>query len=145
MSAGPWLRLRAYADVATKTPDSSSLVRHRNMRTIGMPGLRIGFLAASLLGALGTAAVAQSSPPPSHSDQTLIGVPKEHTRKSAHGDRTRATPTAQPNSEEAEKAAHVAAARKKFFEQSDGFDNATPGAVFLGGGNGLTPGAGFRF
>jgi hypothetical protein len=114
------------------------------MGTIGVPRLCIGFLAASLLGASATGAFAQNSPSPSPGDQTSNGAPKAHARKTAHGVGSHTTAT-QPNSEETERAAHIAAARKKFFEQSDGFDNATPGAVFLGGGNGLTPGAGFRF
>jgi hypothetical protein len=120
--------------------------RHCNVRTVGMSRLRIGFLAVSLFGALGSAAAfAQSNPGPTSTDSSNRGVLKPHAPKNAHRDGTHAIAPVPPNSEDAAKAAHIAAARKKFFEQSDGFDNATPGAVFLGGGNGLTPGAGFRF
>jgi hypothetical protein len=81
-------------------------------------------------------------------DQSADGLPKAHVKKSAHKNKSPALQSAKPNSEEAEKAAHLAAGRKKFFDSSMGFDNG-PGSsspITLEGGNGgLSPQMGVKF
>lgn len=53
--------------------------------------------------------------------------------------------SAASDSDEAEKAARLAEGRKKFFEQSMGFDNGKSGAVTLTNENGGPPALGLRF
>lgn len=111
-----------------------------------MARLGIGFPAALLLCGLGSASFAQDSPAPAGADPFAAGAPKAHVKKDASKKGGGALSTAQPSSQEAEKAARLAEGRKKFFEQSTGFDNGGSDApVTLGGGNGLSPTAGFKF
>jgi hypothetical protein len=109
-----------------------------------VPRLRIGFLAVVCFCAFSSLCLAQSDPATNAADPSSGGPAKLHARKSAHKDATHAVAPPRQNAEEAEKAARIAAARKKFFEQSEGFDSGTPSTIFLGG-NGPAPGAGFRF
>jgi hypothetical protein len=116
-----------------------------NVRAVRVARVRMGFLVALFLCLAAPASFAQDSQTPARTDPSASGPPKAHAKKIVHKNGKPAPSAAQPASEEAEKAAHVAEARKKFFEQSDGFDNGDSGRVFLGGGNGLSPGAGFKF
>jgi len=112
-----------------------------------MTRLRMGFLVALSLCAFGSAGFAQDSQGTILSDPAASQSPKAQVKKSAHKNRSSAASTAKPASEESEKAARLAEGRKKFFERSMGFDNGNSGSVTLsgGGGNGLMPGAAFKF
>jgi hypothetical protein len=100
----------------------------------------------------GAAAFAQADQPGVRAvDQAPSGLPKTDTKakvkKSPH--KAKATDqAAKQSSEEAEKAARLAEGRKKFFEQSTGFDetnsdNKPNGPV--NGSNGFMPSMGFKF
>ncbi len=131
-----------------------------------MARLRIGFLVILSLCVTGSPGFAQNSQAPTPADQPAGGslkapaktgvsktsVPKTSAPKTGvreidvHKNKSSASRTAQPTSEEAEKAASLAEARKKFFEQSTGFDSKdSDKPPALGGGNGLMPGVGFKF
>jgi hypothetical protein len=98
-------------------------------------------LSVCLLGAPGFAQEGQVSV---DAGQPARAPVKAHLKKSAQ---KKASP--QPNSEEAEKAARLAEGRKKFFEQSMGFDNGkssdSPVSLTGDGNGGLSPTAGFKF
>jgi len=104
------------------------------------------FLAVFLISNL---AVAQSDSTLANGDPAVAGAPKAHAKKPAHKSANAASSPAQPNSEAAEKAARLAAGRKKFFERSMGFDNGTSydSPVTLGNGadGGLSPQMGVKF
>jgi hypothetical protein len=128
--------------------------------------LRIGFPVVLFLCVLGSDGFAQNGQAPGAVDQPAGGSPKvpakTTTNKTSvnkasapktgvreidtHKNKSSPPGTAQPASEEAERAARLAEARKKFFEQSTGFDNKeTDRTLSLGGSNGLSPGLGFKF
>jgi hypothetical protein len=110
-----------------------------------MGRFRIGFPIVLFVCAVGSAGFAQDGDA-LHADQSPGGSPKVHAHKSVHPRARLDAPVAQPNSEEAAKAARLAEGRKKFFDRSMGFDNGDgPGPVTLGGSNGLTPGVGLKF
>jgi hypothetical protein len=97
-------------------------------------------LVACSLGAFGPACLAQALLAPDHPNFSTSGSGKAHAGKKTDA-------VAAPKSEAAEKAAHVAAGRKKFFERSMGFDNggASNSPVSLGDDGRITPSAGFKF
>jgi hypothetical protein len=132
-----------------KTPNSSAFVFCLNILGVGMVGPRIGLLVGFSLCVLGSAAFAQSDSTLANGDPAVAGAPKAHAKKPAHKSANAASPPAQPNSEAAEKAARLAAGRKKFFERSMGFDNGTSydSPVTLGNGadGGLSPQMGVKF
>jgi hypothetical protein len=133
--------------------------------------LRIGFPVVLFLCVLGSDGFAQDAQAPAPVDQPAGGSPKVPAKTGenktganktsenkasasktgvreidAHKNKNSPPRTAQPASEEAERAARLAEARKKFFEQSTGFDNKeTDKTLSLGGSNGLSPGLGFKF
>lgn len=111
-----------------------------------MARLGTGFLIALLLCAPGSASFAQAGQTPSPSNRSASASAKTHIKNGIHRSATSAPRTVQPTSEEAEQAARLAEARKKFFEQSTGFDNGDSNHPFsLGGSTGLSPGIGFKF
>jgi hypothetical protein len=117
--------------------------------------LYIAFPVILSLCVLGSAGFAQNTPAPTLADQSAGGSAKEHPKKSAEKKTVQKksvqkngvafSRTGQPTSEEAERAARLAEGRKKFFEQSTGFDNSgsdsSSRALSLGGSNGLSPGS----
>jgi hypothetical protein len=113
---------------------------------VGVARFRMGFLVCLAFCGLGSASFAQEMLAPSFADQSATGSPKAHVRKSVHKNGN-AQSTGASASEESEKAARLAEGRKKFFEQSMGFDNghASESPVTLGNGNGLSPTTGFKF
>jgi hypothetical protein len=108
---------------------------------------RIGFLLALSLCTVGSASFAQSSRETILAEPSFGQSPKTPVKKSLHKNRSPALSAAKPTSEEDEKAARLAEGRKKFFERSMGFDNGSSSgsAVTLSTGNGLSPGAAFKF
>jgi hypothetical protein len=77
------------------------------------------------------------------SPPTAIQAPSKKSPKMAKG---ASRLTSQPASEEAEKAARLAEGRKKFFEQSSGFENGKSDMPFsFGGSGGATPSIGMKF
>jgi hypothetical protein len=111
---------------------------------------------------LGASAIAQSDATAAHPAPSPGTTPKAHAKKIVRK-KTAQKKTAQKKithqkasitglnglsaSEEAEKAARLAEGRKKFFEQSSGFDEGNSNSPLSGGGNkgGFTPGIGFKF
>jgi hypothetical protein len=123
----------------------SACLWHRGV--FGVARFCMGFLVCLSLCGLGSASFAQEMLAPSFADQSVSGSPKAHVRKSVHKNGN-AQPTGPSASEESEKAARLAEGRKKFFEQSMGFDNghASESPITMGGdGHGLSPAAGFKF
>jgi hypothetical protein len=108
----------------------------------GMARLHRRLLVAGWLCAFGSAAFAQSIEAPAGADPTLSAPPKAHARKSVHKNAT-----AQQSAADAEKAARLEEGRRKFFQQSMGFDNGKSGdsPITFTGGAGLSPSAGFKF
>jgi hypothetical protein len=105
--------------------------------------LSISLLIIALFCTFGFDSFAQSSVTLGDPDQPIAASPtapaKKSPRKKASIDRS----TPQPSSEEAEKAARLAEGRKKFFDQSSGFENnGSDNPVSLSGGN---PSVGFKF
>jgi hypothetical protein len=85
----------------------------------------------------------QSPPNAAQSAGSTLKAPAKKSPKKAKG-AARLTPP--PASEEAEKAARLAEGRKKFFEQSSGFENEKSDMPFsLGGSGGATPSIGMKF
>jgi hypothetical protein len=84
---------------------------------------------------------------PLHQSSSADGGEKAHAKKISHKNGPAAGQNGKQNSEEADKAAHLAEGRKKFFDRSMGFDNGggPDSPVTFDGGNGLTPSAGFKF
>jgi hypothetical protein len=84
---------------------------------------------------------------PAHANQTAGKPAKAHAKASAHRGKDAGAQVSQPNFEEADKAKRLEEGRKKFFEQSSGFDSKDSADKFhLGGSNGgFSPGMGFKF
>ena len=112
---------------------------------IGMARLLAVFLIALPLCAIGAGSFAQEGRLLAPTGPSIGAPAKAHAGKSSHKSGAAAERTAQPNAEEPDKAARLAEGRKKFFEQSMGFDNPRTGPVTLGGDNGLTPAVGLKF
>ena len=111
-----------------------------------MARISTGLLIALSLCALGSPSFAQDSPTPLHADGSIGDSPKTHAKKNAHKNAAAASRTGPANSEEADKAARIAEGRKKFFEQSIGFDHSGDDAtrVPITTSSGM-PGAAFKF
>lgn len=108
-----------------------------------MARLSISLLIIAVSCTFGFDSFAQSSVTLGGPDQAIGASPKAPAKKSPRKKASIDRPTLQPSSEEAEKAARLAEGRKKFFEQSSGFENnGTDGPVSLSGGN---PAVGFKF
>ncbi|MGO8798945.1 MAG: hypothetical protein ACLQE9_02120 [Roseiarcus sp.] len=102
------------------------------------------FVIAAPLCAIGSGGFAQDSQKLAPADP-MFGAAKAHAGKAARQSAA-AQRHAPPASEEAEKAARLAEGRKKFFEQSMGFDNGRSSPVTLtGGDDGLSPTMGLKF
>jgi hypothetical protein len=103
-------------------------------------------LVVLFLCAPGSEGFAQNNPTPAKADKSVISSPKTSTRKAARKNSKPLSPGVRVRSEEAEEADRLAEARRKFFEQSNGFENKdTDRALSLGGSSGLSPGWGFKF
>lgn len=102
------------------------------------------FLFAAPLCAIATIGSAQDDPILAPLNPSVGAPAKAHPRKSSHKSGGAVERAAQPN---ADGAARLAEGRKKFFEQSMGFDNGKSGSspVTLGGDNGLSPAMGLKF
>jgi hypothetical protein len=109
-----------------------------------MARLFVAFLVAVSLCSFGSVAFAQDSQPSAPADSPIVAPHKAHARNGDHKS-VAAQRTAQPNSDEADKAARLAEGRKKFFEQSMGFENGRSSPVTLGGENGFAPTMGLQF
>jgi hypothetical protein len=96
----------------------------------------------------GSAGFAQDSQSPANTDKPAGTDSKAPAKHSAHKKAAASPSTGKAMSlqsaDEAEKAARLAEGRKKFFEQSQGFENNDAGGP-LSLGNGGTPSAGFKF
>ena len=112
-----------------------------------MARLRLGLLVISFLCGCGAASFAQDSLPPLSTDPASAAPAQAPVKKSPHKKAGAAAAlTLAPSSDEAEKAARLAEGRKKFFEQSSGFENNDSGnPLSLGGSNGTKPTMGFKF
>jgi hypothetical protein len=98
--------------------------------------------------AAGATAYAEDLAPLPALDQPAADAPaKAHVKKAAH--KAAAAKPAKPTSEEADKAARLEEGRKKFFEQSMGFDNggsSSNSSVTLTNDNGgISPAMGMKF
>ena len=121
-----------------------ALMRAFNSWGIAVARLRLG-LVIFFICAFGAASFAQNSVSPATAAPSTEGSLKASAKKS-HKKASSAVSTLGPSSEEAEKAARLAEGRKKFFEQSDGFENKNSDMpLSLGGSNGMTPSMGFKF
>ncbi len=114
-----------------------------------MLSVRTGLLAIVLCFGFGLPGFAEDSPPPAAAGHAASEAPKAQAKKSGRkktgsSDLTLA-PSSAPSSVEAEKAARLAEGRKKFFEQSSGFDNGGAGGSPLSLGPSGTPAMGFKF
>jgi hypothetical protein len=110
--------------------------------------LQSGFLVIFFCCVFGSVSFAQDEPAPAGADLPAGAPAKPHVKKSprkkASADRLTVAPASQSASEEAEKAARLAEGRKKFFEQSSGFENeGSDRPISLG--NGGAPSVGFKF
>jgi hypothetical protein len=120
-------------------------MRAFNTWGIAVARLRLRLLVISFICAFGSASFAQNSLSPPTADQSTGGSLKAPGKRS-HKKASSAVSTLKPASEDAEKAARLAEGRKKFFEQSSGFDNKNSDMpLSLGGSNGMTPSMGFKF
>ncbi len=114
-----------------------------------MARLRLSLLVSFCLCASGLAAFAQTSQTPAaSSDLPAVAAPKAPAKQSVHKKAASSQPKSQAtnlqSAEEAEKAARLAEGRKKFFEQSSGFEN-NGSDLPLSLSNGGTPTMGFHF
>lgn len=84
---------------------------------------------------------------PAHANQTAGKPAKTHAKASAHRGKDAGAQISQPNFDEADKAKRLEEGRKRFFQQSSGFDSKESEDKFhLGGSNGgFSPGMGFKF
>ena len=111
-----------------------------------MTHYRIGFLVALSICVAASAGFAQTGQAPAKADRPVAKHSAAHAKKHVHKKTSSALSGLQPAPEDAEKAARLNEGRKKFFEQSTGFDNSdtdAPGSV--GGSGGFTPGIGLKF
>jgi hypothetical protein len=106
--------------------------------------IRTGALAVLFACGFGAAAFAQESQPPASPARPAAGPPAPQGKQSPHKKAGAARVTPAPNSGEAERAARLAEGRRKFFEQSTGFDNKGSDSPFSMG-NGFTPSVGMKF
>ena len=133
------------ADPPRRRQYSPALMRAFNTWGNAMARLRLGLLVICFICAFGAASFAQNSVSPATAAPSAEGSLKASAKKS-HKKASSAVSTLGPSSEEAEKAARLAEGRKKFFEQSDGFENKNSDMpLSLGGSNGMTPSMGFKF
>lgn len=111
--------------------------------------LVVPLLVAAPLLAAAPFALAQSAASSSLLDPSFAAPARPQTSKppAAKGPHKKvAGPRSAPSDpDETEKAARLAEGRKKFFEQSMGFDNGKSGAVTLTNENGGPPALGLRF
>jgi len=111
---------------------------------------QLRLLVLFCLCASGSAGFAQDSLSPANADKPAAAVTKAPAKHSAQ--KKAAAPAPAPAGKgtnlqsaiEAEKAARLAEGRKKFFEQSDGFENQNSDMP-LSLGSGGTPSAAFKF
>jgi hypothetical protein len=112
-----------------------------------MARTRFVFLIIPILHVMGSPAFAQSAPAlqaPQPGVEPYKAPPRKSTR--AKSDSATSTVRPDPKSEAARKAAILAEGRRKFFEQSTGFDEKnSDNSLSLGGSNGLSPQMGFKF
>jgi hypothetical protein len=98
-----------------------------------MARLRLRLFVTGFLCAFGFASFAQNAPSTSDVAPSKGASSKTASSKSLHKKAGAARLTVQPPNEDAEKAARLAEGRKKFFEQSSGFENNdSSGALSLG-------------
>jgi hypothetical protein len=117
------------------------------MGDITVARLRSGFLVIVLSCGLGFASFAQESPPPGAATPSAAAptaASKAHGAKTPRKKAGAAHLTVAPSSEEAERAARLAEGRKKFFEQSSGFENGKLDMP-LSLGAGGAPAVGMKF
>jgi hypothetical protein len=120
-------------------------MRAFNTWRIAVARLRAGLLVIFFIYGFGAVSFAQDSVSPATAAPSADGSLKAPGKKS-HKKASSAASTLDPSSDEAEKAARLAEGRKKFFEQSDGFENKNSDMpLSLGGSNGATPTMGFKF
>jgi hypothetical protein len=113
-----------------------------------MARTRFVFLIIPIFCAMGSPAFAQSGQAVPQEFQPGVEPYKAQSKKSprAKSDAAASAVRSDPKSKQAEEAARLAEARKKFFEQSTGFDEKnSDNSLSLGGSNGLSPQMGFKF
>jgi hypothetical protein len=105
----------------------------------------LGFGVILLICAAGPPGFAQVAPSLAQDGTSSAGLDQAHGKKGVHKPSV-SSRTGHPTSEEAEKAARLEEGRKKFFQQSMGFDHGgSDNPVTLSGGNGLSPALGLKF
>jgi len=102
----------------------------------------VPLLTAAALGAAGSPALAQDDPILGP-NPSIAAPAKPQPGRSAH--KGAAQRSVKSDSDEAEKAARLAEGRRRFFEQSMGFDNGKSGPVTLTNDNGGAPAVGLKF
>ena len=109
---------------------------------------QLRLLVLFCLCASGSAGYAQDSLSPANADKPAAAVTKAPAKHSAQKKTAASAPAGKgtnlQSAIEAEKAARLAEGRKKFFEQSDGFENQNSDMP-LSLGSGGTPSAAFKF
>lgn len=109
---------------------------------------QLRLLVLFCLCASGSSGFAQDSLAPANADKPAAADAKAPAKHSAHKKAAESAPAGKANNLqsaiEAEKAARLAEGRKKFFEQSDGFENKDPDMP-LSLGAGGAPSAAFKF
>ncbi|VFU08717.1 hypothetical protein [Methylocella tundrae] len=109
-----------------------------------MTRLELGVLTAFFFGVSACASFAQTSQPAVNADPSISPPAKAHGKKIPHKKTGAVRGSLLPDSDEADKAARLAEGRKKFFEQSSGFENGSTDMPLSMGGNGQ-PTMGFKF
>jgi hypothetical protein len=110
-----------------------------------MARLRLRLFVVSFLCACGSVSFAQNTSSPPNVDPSTGASSRTVVNKSPHKKpSTAARLTVQPPNEEAEKSARLAEGRKKFFEQSSGFENNDSSSPFSLGSKG-SPAMGLKF
>jgi hypothetical protein len=100
-----------------------------------MARLQLRLFVACFLCVFGFASFAQNASSPPNVDPSTGAASKAPGKKNLHKQPgTAARLTLQPPNEEAEKAARLAEGRKKFFEQSSGFENKGSSSPFTADG-----------
>lgn len=112
--------------------------------------IRLSFALALAISACFVGAVAHSddaAPALMTTPSDAPKAPAKPAKKAAHKNPADKSAKSKQSAEDDEKAARLEEGRKKFFERSMGFDNGggSDSPITLQGGNGLTPGAGFKF